>query len=169
MAKQPKQIDELFHDGLKDMYFVEKKIVATLPKLAKAAGNDELKAAFERHEQETGQQLARLDQIFKMIGKKPQARTCAAIVAIIEEGQLIIKEYKGSPALDAGLVAAAQAIEYYEIARYGALRAWAQELGLTEAVSLLDRTLDEEEDADDALSDLAEVVVRRTAPRDQAA
>ena len=169
MAKQPKQIDELFHDGLKDMYFVEKKIVATLPKLAKAAGNDELKSAFERHEQETGQQLARLDQIFKMIGKKPQARTCAAIVAIIEEGQQIIKEYKGSPALDAGLVAAAQAIEYYEIARYGALRAWAQELGLTEAVSLLDKTLDEEENADDALFDLTEVVVRQAAPRDQAA
>jgi ferritin-like metal-binding protein YciE len=169
MAKQPKQIDELFHDGLRDMYFVEKKIVAVLPKLAKAAGNDALEAAFERHEHETGQQLTRLEQIFKMIGKKPQARTCAAIVAIIEEGQQIIKEYKGSPALDAGLVAAAQAIEYYEIARYGALRAWAQELGLTEAVSLLDKTLDEEEDADDALSDLAEVVVRRAVPRDQAA
>jgi len=169
MAKQPKQIDELFHDGLKDMYFVEKKIVAALPKLAKAAGNDALKAAFQRHERETGQQLTRLEQIFKMIGKKPQARSCAAIVAIIEEGQQIIKDYKGSSALDAGLVAAAQAIEYYEIARYGALRAWAQELGLTEAVSLLDKTLDEEEDADDALSDLAEVVVRQATPRDQAA
>src|SRR5215470_39541 len=169
MAKQPKQIDELFHDGLKDMYFVEKKIVATLPKLAKAAGNDALEAAFERHEHETGQQLTRLERIFKMIGKKPQTRTCAAIVAIIEEGQQIIKEYRGSPALDAGLVAAAQAIEYYEIARYGALRAWAQELGLTEAVSLLDKTLDEEEDADDALSDLTEVVARQAAPRDQAA
>jgi ferritin-like metal-binding protein YciE len=169
MAKQPKQIDELFHDGLRDMYFVEKKIVAALPKLAKAAGNDALEAAFVRHEKETGQQLTRLEQIFKMIGKKPQARTCAAILAIIEEGQQIIKEYKGSPALDAGLIAAAQAIEYYEIARYGALRAWAQELDLTEAVALLDKTLDEEEDADDALSDLAEVVVRQAVPRDQAA
>src|SRR5262249_14418102 len=111
----------------------------------------------------------RFDLIFKMVGMKPQARTCAAIVAIIEDGQQIIKEYRGSPALDAGLVAAAQAIEYYEIARYGALRAWAQELGLTEAVSLLDKTLDEEEDADDALSDLTEVVARQAAPRDQAA
>src|SRR4051812_32588335 len=130
MAKEPKQLDELFHDTLKDIYFAEKKILYALPKMAKAAQNDDLRAAFEKHEQETEGQVERLEQVFDLIDKKPQGKKCDAIMGIIEEGQEIMKEYKGSAALDAGLLAAAQAVEHYEISRYGTLRTWAQELGL---------------------------------------
>ena len=109
MARAPKTLNELFHDTLKDIYFAEKKILATLPKMAKAAKNGELKAAFEKHRDETEGQVERLDQVFAIIAKKPQGKTCAAIVGITEEGAEIMQDYKGSPALDAGLLAAAQA------------------------------------------------------------
>ena len=121
MAKQPKKLDDLFHDTLKDIYFAEKKILATLPKMAKAAQLPDLKKAFEKHRGETEGHVARLEQVFAAIDKKPQAKTCDAIVGITEEGAEIMKEYKGSPALDAGLLAAAQAVEHYEISRYGTL------------------------------------------------
>ncbi len=133
MAKEPKKLDELFHDTLKDIYFAEKKILATLPKMAKAADSEELKAAFEKHHGETEGQIERLEQVFAAIDKKPQGKTCAAIVGITDEGAEIMQEYKGSPALDAGLLAAAQAVEHYEISRYGTLIAWAEELGLDDA------------------------------------
>ena len=122
MAKEPKTLDELFHDTLKDIYFAEKKILSTLPKMAKAAQSEELKAAFEKHRTETEGQIERLEEVFAAIEKKPQGKTCAAIVGITEEGAEIMEEYKGSPALDAGLLAAAQAVEHYEIARYGTLK-----------------------------------------------
>jgi len=121
MAKEPKKLDQLFHDTLKDIYFAEKKILVTLPKMAKAAHSDELKAAFEKHRGETEGQIERLEQVFTLIEKKPQGKTCAAIVGIIDEGAEIMEEYKGSPALEAGLLAAAQAVEHYEISRYGTL------------------------------------------------
>src|SRR5262245_57680823 len=124
MAKEPKQLDELFHDTLKDIYFAEKKILGALPKMAKAAQSEELKAAFEKHEGETEGQVERLEQVFEEIGEKPQGKTCAAIMGIIDEGKEIMDEYKGSPALDAGLLAAAQAVEHYEISLYGTLCAW---------------------------------------------
>ena len=108
MAKEPKKLEELFHDTLKDIYFAEKKILTTLPKMARAARNEELRAAFEKHEAETEDQVGRLEQVFAAIDKKPQGKTCAAIVGITDEGAEIMKEYKGSPALDAGLLAAAQ-------------------------------------------------------------
>ena len=133
MAKEPKQLDELFHDTLKDIYYAEKKILSALPKMAKAAQNEDLRAAFEKHHDETEGQIERLEQVFELIEEKPQGKKCAAIEGILEEGQEIIKEYKGSPALDAGLVSAAQAVEHYEIARYGTLRTWAEELGLDDA------------------------------------
>jgi ferritin-like metal-binding protein YciE len=163
MAKEPKTLDELFHGTLKDIYFAEKKILATLPKMAKAAQNDELKAAFEKHRGETEGQVARLDRVFAIIDKKPQGKTCAAIVGITEEGAEIMQEYKGSPALDAGLLAAAQAVEHYEISRYGTLRTWAEELGHTDAVSLLQETLDEEEATDQALTKIAKTAVNQEA------
>jgi len=163
MPKEPKQLDELFHEGLKDIYFAEKKILAALPKMAKAAQSEELAAAFEKHEAETEKQVERLEQVFEAIDKKPQGKTCPAIVGIIEEGQEIMKEYKDSPALDAGLLAAAQAVEHYEIARYGTLKAWARELGINEAVSLLQKTLDEEVKTDESLSELAEDVINQEA------
>src|SRR5215467_6756304 len=149
MAREPKQLDELFHDTLKDIYYAEKKILAALPKMAKAAQNDDLVAAFEKHEGETEEHVSRLEQVFKMIDAKPQGKKCAAIEGIIEEGQEIAKEYKGSPALDAGLLAAAQAVEHYEISRYGTLSTWATELGMTDAVELLQATLQEEKATDE--------------------
>src|SRR4029453_7934782 len=130
MTKEPKKLDDLFHDTLKDIYFAEKKILSALPKMAKAAHSEELKAAFEKHETETEQHVARLEKVFEEIDETPRGKTCDAIMEIIEEGQEVMKEFKGAPALDAGLLAAAQAVEHYEIARYGTLRTWAAELGL---------------------------------------
>jgi ferritin-like metal-binding protein YciE len=156
MAKEPKMLDELFHDTLKDIYFAEKKILAALPKMAKAAESEELAAAFEKHHGETEEHVERLEQVFALIEKKPQGKTCDAINGILDEGKEIMTEYKGSPALDAGLLAAAQAVEHYEISRYGTLKTWAGELGLSEAVELLDATLGEEKKTDADLTRLAE-------------
>jgi ferritin-like metal-binding protein YciE len=163
MAKESKNLDDLFHDTLKDIYFAEKKILSTLPKMAKAAHSIDLKEAFEKHRGETEGHVARLEKIFAAIDKKPQAKTCDAIVGITDEGAEIMKEYKGSPALDAGLLAAAQAVEHYEISRYGTMRTWAQELGLTEAVRLLEQTLAEEKKTDATLTEIAETVVNQQA------
>jgi len=155
MAKE-KSLKDLFHETLKDIYFAEKKILTALPKMAKAANSDELRAAFEKHEGETQTQIQRLEQVFQIIDETPKGKTCDAIMGLIEEGQEIMKEYKDMPALDAGLLAAAQAVEHYEISRYGTLRTWAQELGLNRAVKLFEETLAEEKDTDAALTELAE-------------
>ena len=162
MAKQ-KILEDLFHDTLKDFYFAEKKILATLPKMAKAAQSAELQAAFTKHRSETEGHVARLEKVFAVIGKKPQGKTCAAIVGITDEGAEIMEEYKGSPALDAGLLAAAQAVEHYEISRYGTMRTWAEELGLNDAVALLEATLKEEKATDEALTGIATSVVNQQA------
>ena len=163
MAKEPKTLEDLFHDTLKDIYFAEKKILTALPKMAKAAQSDKLRAAFEKHHAETEGQVQRLEQVFDLIGKKAQGKTCDAIVGIVEEGQEVMKEYKGSPALDAGLLAGAQAVEHYEISRYGTLKTWADELGLRDAVRLLDATLQEEKKTDATLTQIAEGVVNQEA------
>jgi ferritin-like metal-binding protein YciE len=163
MAKKPKTLEDLFHDTLKDILFAEKKILSTLPKMAKAARNPDLKAAFDKHRGETQEHVARLEEVFGLIDKKPQGKSCPAIIGITDEGAEIMEEYKGSPALDAGLLSAAQAVEHYEITRYGTLRTWAEELGLDEAVTLLQRTLDEEQATDEALTALAEAVVNQEA------
>ena len=168
MAKEPKQLADLFHDTLKDIYFAEKKILTALPKMAKAAQNEELSAAFEKHHSETEGQIERLEQVFEEIGEKPQGKTCAAIMGILDEGKEIMEEYKGSPALDAGLLAAAQAVEHYEISRYGTLCTWAEQLGHEKAVKLLGENLDEEETTDEALSELAESVVNQQAQAEAA-
>jgi ferritin-like metal-binding protein YciE len=166
MAKKPKLLADLFHDTLKDVYFAEKKIFATLPKMAKAAQDKGLKAAFLKHQKETGGQIKRLEAVFKIFGKKPTAEKCEAIMGITKEGAEIMTEYKGMPALDAGLAAAAQAVEHYEISRYGTLATWAKELGMPEAVSLLAATLQEEKATDVALSALAKSVVNVEAEAD---
>jgi ferritin-like metal-binding protein YciE len=163
MAKQLKQLDELFHDTLKDIYFAEKKILTALPKMAKAAHSEELRAAFEKHHGETEGHVERLEQVFGMIDKKPQGKTCEAIVGLLGEGEEIMKEYKGSPALDSGLLAGAQAVEHYEMSRYGTLRTWAEELGLDQAAELLEATLEEEKATDEALTEIAESVVNQEA------
>ena len=161
--KTEKTLRDLFHDTLKDIYFAEKKILGALPKMAKAAQAEELKAAFEKHESETEAQVERLEGVFGEIDESPRGKTCDAIMGILEEGQEIMKEYKGMPALDAGLLAAAQAVEHYEIARYGTLKTWAAELGLQQAVKLLDATLSEEKKTDQALTKLAESGVNQHA------
>lgn len=169
MAKEPKKLDELFHDTLKDIYYAEKKILAALPKMAKAADSDDLRSAFEKHHDETEGQISRLEQVFEAIDAKPQGKKCAAIEGIIEEAQEIMKEYKGSPALDAGMLAAAQAVEHYEISRYGTLCSWAEELGLEDAAQLLNETLKEEEATDEKLTELAESAVNAAAEQAEAA
>jgi ferritin-like metal-binding protein YciE len=159
VAKKPKLLSDLFHDTLKDVYFAENKILKTLPKMAKAAQSKDLKAAFVKHERETRGQVKRLEGVFKILGKPARAKTCDAILGITDEGAEIMKEYKGMPALDAGLLAAAQAVEHYEMSRYGTLRTWAEELGMPDAVALLDATLAEEKATDAALTTLAKSVV----------
>jgi ferritin-like metal-binding protein YciE len=156
-------LQELFHETLRDIYFAEKKILSTLPKMAKAAHSKELKAAFEKHEAETEEHVSRLEKVFEQIDETARGKTCDAIIGIIEEGQEVMKEFKGEPALDAGLLAAAQAVEHYEIARYGTLKTWAAELGLKEAVKLLDATLAEEKKTDETLTRLAEQEVNQHA------
>jgi ferritin-like metal-binding protein YciE len=159
----PKGLEDLFLDGLKDLYYAEKKILRTLPKMAKAAEGEEVTAAFEKHRTETEAQVERLEQVFELIGERAKGKTCPAIDGIIDEGSEIMTEYKGAPALDAGLVAAAQAVEHYEIARYGTLIAWAGQLGHTDAVELLQATLAEEEATDEALSALGDGGVNQRA------
>ncbi|MCS0497837.1 YciE/YciF ferroxidase family protein [Ancylobacter mangrovi] len=158
-----KALDTLFHETLKDIYFAERKILKALPKMARGCQAPELKAAFEKHRDETEGQIERLQQIFELIGKRPQGKTCAAIEGILEEGEEILEEFKGQPALDAGLAAAAQAVEHYEISRYGTLKRWAQVLGMKDAEKLLDATLQEESKTDAALSKLADKVANNKA------
>lgn len=150
-----KKLDDLFYDTLKDIYFAERQILKALPKMARAASSDKLKAAFEKHKEETQGQIERLQEVFEVIGKRAQGKTCEAIQGIIAEGEEIMEDFKGSPALDAGLISSAQAVEHYEMARYGTLKAWAEQLGHKQAVQLLDATLKEETKTDEDLSLLA--------------
>jgi ferritin-like metal-binding protein YciE len=149
-------LNDLFYDALKDIYYAERKILKALPKMARAAESEAVRAAFKQHQQETETHVERLQQVFDIFGKRAVGKTCPAIDGIIEEGQEIMEEMKGTPALDAGLVASAQAVEHYEMARYGTLKSWAAALGLKDAVKLLDQTLQEEAATDEALSELAE-------------
>jgi ferritin-like metal-binding protein YciE len=150
-----KTLDDLFLDTLKDIYFAEKQILKALPKMARAAQSEEGKAGFLQHRDETQGHVERLEQVFELIGKPARGKTCEAIQGIIAEGEEIMEEFKGSPALDAGLISSAQAVEHYEMARYGTLIAWAGQLGLKDAVPLLQATLAEEEATDKKLTDLA--------------
>src|ERR1700704_2572572 len=158
-----KDLNALFLDTLKDIYYAEKQIYKSLPKMAKAANSDQLRAAFEKHHDETEGQIERLEQIFELLGKPARGKKCAAIEGILDEGKEIMDEYKGEPALDAGLLAAAQAVEHYEISRYGTLKTWAAKLGLKQAVSLLDQTLQQEKKTDVDLSKIAETAVNAEA------
>lgn len=154
MAKE-KSLDDLFHDTLKDIYYAERKILKALPKMKRAAQSEELRGAFDKHYHETEGQIDRLHRVFELIDKPARGKTCDAIEGIIAEGEEIIEEFKDMPALDAGLISAAQAVEHYEMARYGTLKRWAQELRLNEAAKLLDETLAEETKTDSDLTKLA--------------
>lgn len=153
---QDKTLDDLFLDTLKDIYYAEKQIVKTLPKMADAAQSSELKAGFEQHLHETEGHVERLEQVFEMLGKPARGKTCEAILGIIEEGKAIMDDFKNTSALDAGLISAAQSVEHYEIARYGTLKSWAQQMGMNDAANLLDATLKEEMATDEKLTKVAE-------------
>lgn len=162
MAKQ-KMLEDLFLDTLKDIYYAERQIVKALPKMAKAAESEELRTAFENHLEETHGQIERLQKVFEILGKRAQGKTCEAIQGLIEEGEEIIEEFSESPAIDAGLISAGNAVEHYEIARYGTLKTWANQLKMPEAVKLLDANLQEEHKADELLTKLATAQVNKKA------
>ena len=151
-----KTLEDLFLDTLKDIYFAEKQIVKALPKMAKAANDDKLRMGFEKHLKETEGHVQRLEQVFEIIGETARGKTCEAIQGILEEGKEIMQSFADSPALDAGLISSAQAVEHYEITRYGTLKTWAKQLGRDEVAKLLDATLAEERATDEKLTDLAE-------------
>jgi ferritin-like metal-binding protein YciE len=154
-----KRLSDLFYDTLKDIYFAERQILKSLPKMAKAAKSEELKNAFLTHRDETEVHVERLQQVFELMGKRAQAKTCEAIKGILEEGDEVAEEYAGSEALDAGLLAGGQAVEHYEMSRYGTLKTWATQLGMKDAAALLDQTLQEEKKTDTLLSKLAQAKV----------
>ncbi|NLS01938.1 ferritin-like domain-containing protein [Rhizobium sp. P32RR-XVIII] len=164
MAKE-KTLEDLFHDTLKDIYFAERQILRALPKMARAAQSAELKAGFEKHKEQTEGHVERLQQVFEIAGKRAQGKTCEAIQGIIAEGEEIMEDFKGTAAVDAGLISAAQAVEHYEIARYGTLKTWAQTLGYNDAVALLDQTLQEETATDKTLTKLAVTAANQKANR----
>ena len=151
-----KTLNDLFLDTLKDIYFAEKQILKALPKMARAAQAEEGKAGFLQHRDETQGQIERLEQVFELLGKPARGKTCEAIQGIIAEGEEIMEDYKDTSALDAGLISSAQAVEHYEIARYGTLKAWAKQLGMKDAIPLLDANLQEEIATDQKLTALGE-------------
>lgn len=156
MPAKEKTLDDLFLEGMKDIYHAEKQLLRTLPRMAKAATSEELRRAFETHRDETETQVERLEQVFEMLEKPARGKTCQAMQGILEEGKEVMSEFKGSDALDAGLLAAAQSVEHYEISRYGTLRTWATQLGMRDAAKLLDQTLAEEKKTDELLTRIAE-------------
>lgn len=163
MPSAAKTLDDLFLDTLKDIYYAERQIAKALPKMARAAKSADLKSGFQQHLEETEDQIERLERVFEILGKPARGKTCDAILGILEEGKSIIEEFKGAPALDAGLVSSGQAVEHYEIARYGTLKTWAIQLGLDEAAKLFDATLQEEIATDKKLSALGESEVNARA------
>lgn len=163
MPAKDKNLTDLFVETLKDTYYAEKALLKALPKMAKSAESDRLRDAFELHRDQTETQIERLEKVFEMCGTRPRAKTCDAILGIIEEGKEVMEDFKGTEALDAGLIAAAQAAEHYEISRYGALKTWAGQLGMRDAARLLEETLQEEKDTDRLLTELAESSANRKA------
>jgi ferritin-like metal-binding protein YciE len=151
-----KSLDELFVETLRDIYYVEKQLTKALPKMAKKATSESLAQAFTDHLEETEGQIERLDKVFELVGKPARGKKCAAIEGLLEEATEIMSEAESDVVRDAGMLAAAQAVEHYEISRYGTLKAWAEKLRLEDAVELLDETLQEEKATDQKLSELAE-------------
>ena len=155
MPAKEKTLNDLFLEALKDVYHAEKQILRALPKMAKAAESEELRTAFQTHRDETEGQIERLEQVFEIVGKPARGKPCQAMQGIIEEGKEVMEEFADSEALDAGLIDASQAVEHYEICRYGTLKTWATQLGMKDASRLLQQTLDEEKKTDKLLSELA--------------
>jgi len=156
-------LEELFRHFLRDIYYAEKKVLKALPKMARKADSADLREAFESHLEETEQQIANLEQVFDQLGLKARGITCEAINGILEEGEEIMSEAENADTRDAGMIAAAQAVEHYEITRYGTMIAWAKTLGHDAAIPLLQANLDQEYGADRTLSGLAETTLNREA------
>ena len=162
------QLEKLFTDSLKDIYWAEKQLTKTLPKMKKAATTDELKFAIEEHLAQTEGHVKRLEQVFDMCGKKVQAKKCDAMEGIIKEGDSIVEEtQEGSMTRDAGIIMAAQKVEHYEIATYGSLVQIAKTLGMNDAAEVLHQTLDEEKQADEKLTEVAEWYVNQAAEKEE--
>jgi ferritin-like metal-binding protein YciE len=152
------QLKELYIEELKDIYSAESQLVKALPKMAKASNSDELRSGFEEHLEQTKGHVKRLEQIFSALGEKPTGKKCKGMEGLIEEGSEMMDEDLEEEALDAGLISAAQRVEHYEIAAYGAVHAYATLMGESEAASLLQQTLDEEKATDQKLSELSEEI-----------
>jgi ferritin-like metal-binding protein YciE len=152
----PKNLEELFLHTLKDVYFAENKLLKAIPKMEEKASDSALKKGFRSHLKQTENHVARLEQVFELLGVKPSGEKCDAIDGIVKEAESVMKEVKDEETRDAAIIAAAQAVEHYEIARYGALIAWAERLGMDEAKNILRDTLAEEKDEDSKLTRLAE-------------
>lgn len=157
-----KTLEDLFKHTLRDVYYAEKQVLKTLPKMAEKAESEDLRKAFEHHREETETQIKNLEKVFEQLGLKPRGVTCDAIDGILDEGTEIMEEAEPE-ALDAGLAASAQAVEHYEIARYGTMISWAEQLGYKDAVPLLKANLAQEYAADDKLTKLAEKTLNKAA------
>jgi ferritin-like metal-binding protein YciE len=162
-GKDIKTMDNLFTHTLQDIYYAEKQILKALPEMEQKASNPQLKSAFKSHLEETRQHVKRLEDVFRLAGQEPKGVDCPAIDGIIEEAQEVAGEVEDKQVLDAALAAAAQAVEHYEMSRYGTLVAWAKQLGRTDCVGLLEATLKEEKAADKKLTDIAESKLNRQA------
>jgi ferritin-like metal-binding protein YciE len=162
-GQQGKDLGDLFLETLKDIYHAEKQLLRALPKMAKAAQSDTLRRAFQKHTEETRGHVERVERIFAIAGERPKAKPCHAILGLVEEGEEVMKDFKGSDALDAGLLAAAQAVEHYEMSRYGTLKSWAEQHGMQDVARLLGETLAEEKRTDQLLTEIAEGNVNRMA------
>ena len=160
-------LQELYLEELRDIYDAEQQLVKALPKMAKTATNEELKAAFEQHLEQTQEHVTRLEQVFEELGEKPKRKTCEAMKGLLEEGKEMMNEDAADDVKDAGLIAAAQKVEHYEIATYGTLRTYAEMLGFDEQADLLQETLDEEKDTDDNLTELAVSCINLEAAEDE--
>jgi ferritin-like metal-binding protein YciE len=150
-----KILQDLFLDELADMYDAEHRLAKALPKMMEAANHDELRAAFNRHLEETEEQVGKLEQVFEMFGRSARPKKCEAVVGLVKEAEEIAAENEGEPTIDAALISAAQKLEHYEIASYGCLREWAEQLGNNRAAQFLREILDEEKAADAMLTELA--------------
>lgn len=162
-----KTMQDLFVHTLGDIYYAENQILKALPRMAEKARSEELREAFEQHIEETREQVQRLEQVFRMVNQPPKGERCDAIEGIIKEAETLISEIEDDEVRDAGMLAAAQAVEHYEISRYGTLIAWAEELEMDDAIDLLEETLDEEKNADRLLTEIAEGDVNEDANEDE--
>jgi len=160
-----KTMNDLFLSFLQDMYYAERQILKALPKMAKASQSEELKQALTHHREETQHQIERLQQVFEQVGKRARGQTCEALNGIVEEGEEVIEQFDAGAVRDAGILANAQAVEHYEIARYGTMIAWAKVCGMQDAAKLLEETLEEEKKADALLNQIANKSVNQQAQK----